>query len=144
MRLRSCFALLLCITSCANGRDADKPPPGGSAGFIAQVGDYPIEMADLEQAVADGTVIDIYGIGKGLAGVINELVTTGRSARYDEICLKYRETLFDLFKVSGLGTSKIKKLNQQLGVDSLDNLEAAAKAGHSGKYWPTGLWNVRR
>ena len=50
--LRSCFALLLCITSCANGRDADEPPPGGSAGFIAQVGDYPIEMADLEQAVA--------------------------------------------------------------------------------------------
>lgn len=50
--LRSCFALLLCITSCANSRDADDTPPGGSAGFIAQVGDYPIEMADLEQAVA--------------------------------------------------------------------------------------------
>ena len=84
---------------------------------------------DLDQAVADGIVTDIYGIGKGLAGVINELVTTGRSARYDGICLKYPETLFNLFKVSGLGTSKIKKLNQQLGVDSLDSLETAAKAG---------------
>lgn len=51
MLLRSCFALLLSITSCAS-RDADGPAPGGSAGFIAQVGDYPIEMAELEQAVA--------------------------------------------------------------------------------------------
>ena len=84
---------------------------------------------DLEQAVADGTLTDIYGIGKGLATVIGELVNTGRCERYDEICLKYPLTLFDLFKVSGLGTSKIKKLNRTLGVDSLDSLEAAAKAG---------------
>ena len=84
---------------------------------------------DLSQAVADATLTDIYGIGKGLASVITELVKTGRSVRYDEICLKYPETLFDLFSVSGLGTSKIKKLNQTLGVDSLDTLEAAAKAG---------------
>lgn len=84
---------------------------------------------DLDQAVADATLTDIYGIGKGLAGVIIELVSTGRSARYDEICAKYPETLFDLFLVSGLGTSKIKRLNQTLGVDSLDTLEEAAKAG---------------
>ena len=79
---------------------------------------------DLEQAVADGTLTDIYGIGKGLAAVIVELVTTGRSARYDEICREYPETFFDLFKVSGL-----KKLNQRLGVDSLDRLEEAARSG---------------
>ena len=84
---------------------------------------------DLAQAVSDATLTDIYGIGKGLAGVITELVRTGRSERYDEICRKYPETLFDLFSVSGLGASKIKKLNQTLGVDSLDSLEEAAKAG---------------
>ena len=81
---------------------------------------------DLSETVAQGSLTDIYGIGKGLAAV---LVTTGRSVRYEEICVAYPETFFDLFLVSGLGTSKIKKLNQTLGVDSLDTLEAAAKAG---------------
>ena len=84
---------------------------------------------DLDQAVAAGTLTEIYGIGKGIAGVIGELVSTGRSAKYDELCLKYPETLFNLFGVSGLGVSKIKRLNRELGIDSLDSLEAAASAG---------------
>ena len=82
---------------------------------------------DLEKAVASATLTDIYGIGKGLAGVVTELVTTGRSSKYEDILTRYPETLFDLFRVSGLGSAKIKALNKALGVDSLTALEAAAK-----------------
>lgn len=52
MLLLSCLALLLCASSCATDREVAAPSPTGAAGVIAQVGPYPIEMADLEQAVA--------------------------------------------------------------------------------------------
>ena len=83
---------------------------------------------DLENTVASATLTDIYGVGKGLATVITELVTTGRCAKYEDILTRYPETLFDLFRVSGLGGAKIKALNKVLGVDSLSALEEAARA----------------
>ncbi|MDH3689050.1 MAG: helix-hairpin-helix domain-containing protein [Gammaproteobacteria bacterium] len=83
---------------------------------------------DLADAVANATLTEIYGIGKGLASVISDLVLTGKSEKYDQLRTMFPETLLELRRVPGLGTKKIKTLYEQLGIDSLDSLERAAKA----------------
>lgn len=82
---------------------------------------------DLAQAVNSGTLTEIYGIGKGLAGVITELVLTGTSHKYDELRTRIPETLLEVLRVPGLGVKKVKTLYEQLGIDSLDSLERAAQ-----------------
>lgn len=83
---------------------------------------------DLEQAVTDQTLTDINGVGKGIAGVVSELVQTGRAKKYDDLIQVFPASILELKKVPGLGVKKIKLLNNELGIDSLDALETAAKA----------------
>lgn len=82
---------------------------------------------DLVQAVSGETLTDIHGIGKGLAGVIAELVSTSTSKKYDELRSLFPETLPDLLRVPGLGIKKVKILYEQLGIDTLDSLAQAAQ-----------------
>lgn len=84
---------------------------------------------DLEQAVAEGTLTNVFGIGKGIAAVVSELISSGRSERYETLLGNHPESLLDLFRVPGLGLSKIKTLYEKLGIDSLESLEQAAQAG---------------
>ena len=86
-------------------------------------------QGDLQQVVREGTLTDIYGIGKGIASVVTELVRMGKSEKYDKLRGAYPEGFLELFRVPGLGMKKIKALHAALGVDSLDNLEQAAKHG---------------
>ena len=82
---------------------------------------------DLGAAVSDGSLREIHGIGKRLARVISDLVLQGRSEEHDRLRGLYPDTLLDLLAVSGLGPKTIRMLYEQLGVDGLDGLEAAAK-----------------
>lgn len=81
---------------------------------------------DLAQAVAEGTLTDIPGIGKKLSAVIGELVTTGASTEHRRLRGLFPESLLELLAVPGLGAKKIRALHRQLGIDSLDSLERAA------------------
>ncbi len=83
------------------------------------------EVADL---IAGGTLIETPGIGKGTASVIEELARSGRSQVLDELRARFPPGIFELLRVSNLGLKKIGILHQTLGVGSLDDLEAAAKA----------------
>ncbi|MGI9302573.1 MAG: histidinol-phosphatase, partial [Gammaproteobacteria bacterium] len=68
-------------------------------------------QGDLQQAVREGTLTDIYGIGKGIASVVTELVRTGRSEKYDKLRGAYPAGFLELFHVPGLGMKKIKALH---------------------------------
>src|SRR5581483_644518 len=61
--------------------------------------------------------------------VIEELVQTGRSRYLDELRAQYPAGIFDLLRVPRLGLKKIGMLHDKLGIGSLDELEAACKAG---------------
>jgi DNA polymerase (family 10) len=84
---------------------------------------------DLEGVVAAGGLRDVPGIGAGIAKVIQELVTEGRSEYYDELRAGFPPAFRELLAVPGLGPKKIKLLYDKLGVASVAELEAACRAG---------------
>src|SRR5689334_511198 len=83
---------------------------------------------DVGDLIAAGTLIETPGIGKAPAAVIEELARDGRSAYLDELRAKFPAGIFELLRVPNLGLQKIRLLHEQLGVGSLDDLEAAANA----------------
>ena len=85
-----------------------------------------VPVADL---VADGSLTDVQGIGKGLAADIREIVTTGDLALTDRLLQSLPPGLPDVLRVRGLGVKKVKALWDEAGVTSLDELEAAAASG---------------
>jgi DNA polymerase (family 10) len=82
---------------------------------------------DLRAAAVDKTLAEIPGIGKGLSAVISELVLDGRSAEHDRLRGLFPAGLLELLRVPGLGPKKVKALHRELGIDSLDGLERAAR-----------------
>ena len=83
----------------------------------------------LEKIVAEKRLGEIKGFGEALQDKVTKLVTTGQLPYYDELKASIPPGLVELLSISGLGPKKVKKLNDELGVDSVDSLEAACKAG---------------
>src|SRR4051812_27633755 len=68
------------------------------------------------------------GIGKGLAGAVRELVTTGRLRRLDELRAEVAPGGL-LAHVAGLGPVLAGRVHDQLGISTLEELEQAAHDG---------------
>ena len=83
----------------------------------------------LDRLVAEKRLGGIKGIGAALEQKITELVETGRLKYYEELKASIPPGLIALLEISGLGPKKIQALNQKLGVDSIEALEAACLAG---------------
>ncbi len=84
----------------------------------------------LAKIVAEKRLGEIKGIGEALEQKITELVETGKLAYYDELKASIPPGLIAMLEISGLGPKKIQALNKKLGVDSVEKLEAACKAGN--------------
>jgi DNA polymerase (family X) len=72
-------------------------------------------------------VIDIPGIGKGIAAVLQEIEQRGSFERRDEMLEKYPASTLELLKIQGLGPKGIRILFEQLHVNSIDSLERACR-----------------
>jgi DNA polymerase (family 10) len=83
----------------------------------------------LAKLVAEKRLGEIKGIGEALERKITELVETGKLKYYDELKASIPPGLIEMLEISGLGPKKIQALNQKLGVDSIEQLEAACKTG---------------
>ena len=83
----------------------------------------------IEDLVASGEVGDLPGVGKAIAGKIEEIVTTGKLAYHEELKKKLPIDLYSLTQVEGVGPKTAKLLYDALGVRTLDDLEQAARAG---------------
>ena len=79
----------------------------------------------LEVLVKNKELNKVPGIGKGLSENVTELINTGEMTYYRELKEEFPETLFDLFKVPGLGPKKIKVLYEKLEIETLGELEYA-------------------
>ena len=75
-------------------------------------------------------LLAIAGIGKGMAQNIRDLVSTGTMPLRDELLTKYRPTMLELLRLPGMGPKTVALLWSALEVADIDQLEAAAKAGH--------------
>jgi DNA polymerase (family X) len=83
----------------------------------------------LATIVAEKRLGEIKGIGAALEQKITELVETGKLKYYEELKASIPPGLLQMLEISGLGPKKIQALNKKLGIDSIEKLEAACKAG---------------
>jgi DNA polymerase (family X) len=72
---------------------------------------------------------DIPGVGEDLAAKIRELVETGQSKFHQEKLKQVPGSLLDLLQLQTVGPQKVRTFYKELGVKTVDDLEAAAKAG---------------
>jgi DNA polymerase (family 10) len=78
----------------------------------------------------DGAVLaELPGIGTDLAGKIVELVTSGHLPLLDQLLRRTPEGLVELMHVPGLGPKRARAVHEKLGIETLDALERAARAG---------------
>jgi predicted flap endonuclease-1-like 5' DNA nuclease len=79
--------------------------------------------------MTDAQLRGIPGIGKDLAAKIRELTDTGASAYHRGLLAEFPPTMLDLLRLQGVGPKTVARLHATLGVTSLDELAAAARAG---------------
>lgn len=84
---------------------------------------------DIAAASADGSILGVEGIGKGIAEKVAEYCTTGRIAELEELRAKFPPGLLGMTEVPGFGAKKARAVWQALGVDSLEGLEEACRSG---------------
>ena len=84
-------------------------------------------LSAMVDAGEDLTALD--AIGKDISAHIVELVQTGALTRLTEVSAEVPRSLVQLVKLDGVGPKKAKKLWELLGVTTIDELEAALKAG---------------
>ena len=83
---------------------------------------------DIATLVKTGEIRKVKGIGQALAEKITELVSTGRLEYYENLRASFPQSLFRILKIPGLGPKKIKKLYEQLGIKTIEELETACKS----------------
>jgi len=91
------------------------------------VGELPRNVMAITAAGED--LAELPGIGKELAEKIETLAETGHIAVLDEMERKTPPGLLALLDVPGLGPKRVRALYDGLGIHSLADLVAAAKAG---------------
>ena len=88
-----------------------------------------LSNAALVKHLRRGTLTDVEGIGGSLAAVIAELARTGRSELLDRLRAAAPAALLELTQVPGVTKRRAGLLHRALGVGSIDELAAAARAG---------------
>src|SRR6266545_3407398 len=83
----------------------------------------------IDKVVAENRLGEIPGIGEGIQKKVTELVTTGRLKYYEEIKASVPPGLVEILQIPGMGPKKARALNEKLGIESIEQLEAACKAG---------------
>jgi len=71
----------------------------------------------------------IPGVGEDLAAKIKEIIETGKCQYHQEMLKKVPRTLLELLQLQSVGPQKIRLFHKELGVNSIEDLEKAAKAG---------------
>ena len=87
----------------------------------------------LEKVVAENRLGEIKGIGEGIQKKVTELVTTGKLPYYEELKASVPAGLVEMLGIPGVGPKKVKALNDKLDIETVEQLEAACKAGKVAK-----------
>lgn len=93
-----------------------------AAESIASLG---VELKDLVER--GYSLKEIEGIGPAIEAKINEILTRGTCEYYEKLKREIPEGLLEMLKIPGLGAKKIKTIYDELKIDTLEELERAAK-----------------
>ncbi len=84
---------------------------------------------DLAEALADGSLGQVDGIGPALVEKIATLHRTGTLPYYEKLKSEVPPGFLEMLEIPGLGAKKIRALHQALGVDSIEALQKACQEG---------------
>ncbi len=87
--------------------------------------------SDIAEVFSSGgreKLMEIPGVGEGIAEKIAEFLETGKLNYYNELKRKFPQHVAELMNVPGIGPKRIKFLHDKLGIKSVAQLEAAARA----------------
>ncbi|MBI2176594.1 DNA polymerase/3'-5' exonuclease PolX [Candidatus Woesearchaeota archaeon] len=87
--------------------------------------------SDIDELFKSGgreKLMELPGIGEGIAEKIAEFLETGRLEYYDELKRKFPQHITELMNVPGIGPKRIKLLHDKLGIKTVSQLEAAARS----------------
>ena len=87
---------------------------------------WPDDVAHLFVA---GDAPKIPGAGPALSTKLAELASTGQLAYYDKMRAQVPGGLLEILKIPGVGPRTVKQLHDELGIDSVEALRAAAEGG---------------
>ncbi|WP_049921219.1 DNA polymerase/3'-5' exonuclease PolX [Halopiger djelfimassiliensis] len=90
---------------------------------------HPSPIADRVEAGDEGILEEIDGVGDAIASKIVEYVETGEIEELEELRADLPIDIADITRIEGVGPKTAGKLYRELGVQTLDDLEAAAEAG---------------
>jgi DNA polymerase (family 10) len=92
-----------------------------------------LDTDDLGALDREGKLAEVSGVGPAVLSVLRELIATGESGYLERVRADIPPGLLELLRVPGLATQKIHLLHEELGVDSVASLEAAALDGRLAK-----------
>lgn len=88
---------------------------------------------DLGTVIGAGELGKVDGIGKALADKITTLHEEGSLRFYDDLLASVPDGLIEMLEIPGLGPKKIKKLHDELDIDTIDALRKACHDGSAAK-----------
>jgi DNA polymerase (family 10) len=88
---------------------------------------YPDDVAALYR---HGTPPKLAGAGPALSAKLAELAETGELTYHQKLRAQVPDGLLEMLRVPGVGPRTVKLLHETLGIESLDELRAAAAEGH--------------
>ncbi len=83
----------------------------------------------LATAAATGELAELKGIGPATLKIIVEILATGKNQMLADLRREIPAGLADMMQISGLGVAKIRQIHEALGIESLSELEDAARDG---------------
>ena len=88
---------------------------------LRRLRDAPQDLAVLSEA----ELLELDGVGKAIARKVREFFDSGRIAKLEQLRERFPPAVQQLAGVPGLGPKTLIRLREQLGIESLDQLQAA-------------------
>ena len=85
--------------------------------------------ASVEQLARTGRAEELRGVGRTIAEKIGVLLDTGSIPSADKLKAKFPPGLVEVTRIPGLGPKRARRLHEDLGIGSLDELRRAAEGG---------------
>lgn len=84
---------------------------------------------DINQLHAEGKLLSIQGVGKGIADAVAELLDTGGVAEFEALKEQVPPGVVEMLQVPDVGPKTVKRLWMELGITSVAELRSAAEGG---------------
>jgi DNA polymerase (family 10) len=100
---------------------------GAAKGLLALGAD------DLRPLYESGQLASVRGLGPATLAVVRDLVETGESRYLEQLRESMPEGLLEMLDLPALPPAKIRLIHQELGIETVEELEAAARDGRLAK-----------